>query len=318
LQYSYDDLGRLTALSRSGLPSSQWQYDAANQLTQVGHGSNQRGYQYQYDPASRISQWSGNADENRSYSYDNAGRLTAVQSPTSPESYTYDALGNRQNNNAQFDTANRLLEDSSYSYSYDINGNRTEKVNKATGERERYSYNSLNQVIAYQRYADSNAQTPATTDYSYSYGPLGRRWSKQNNLPQATTLFYWSGSSLLGESSSGTTRRYIIEGITPVGFIENGQTYHYLRDHLDTAHEVVNSSGNTVWQGNYSSFGAVDEVQNSVENNLRFPGQYYDSESRLYYNYFRDYDPGLGRYIQSDPIGLRGGLNTYEYVGGIH
>ena len=58
----------------------------------------------------------------------------------------------------------------------------------------------------------------------------------------------------------------------------------------------------------------MDQDGKKVKISLRFPGQYYDSESKLHYNHHRDYDPGIGRYIQSDPIGLGGGVNRYGYV----
>ena len=70
-----------------------------------------------------------------------------------------------------------------------------------------------------------------------------------------------------------------------------------------------------MWSASYDSFGkATVDQTSSITNNLRFPGQYFDVETGLHYNYFRNYDPVNGRYLESDPIGLSGGVNRYVYV----
>jgi len=90
--------------------------------------------------------------------------------------------------------------------------------------------------------------------------------------------------------------------------------YYIHNDHLGTPQVVTDTGQSVVWEVNYTPFGVVDVTTNQVELSARFPGQYEDSESGVYYNYFRDYDPETGRYFQSDPIGLVGGINTYGYV----
>jgi RHS repeat-associated protein len=92
-------------------------------------------------------------------------------------------------------------------------------------------------------------------------------------------------------------------------------------DHLNTPRLITNQAGQTVWRwDNVEPFGGnlPNENPSGLGNftcNLRYAGQYFDKETNLHYNYFRDYDPAIGRYIQSDPIGLAGGINTYSYVG---
>ncbi|WP_431686589.1 RHS repeat domain-containing protein [Hahella sp. NBU794] len=95
-----------------------------------------------------------------------------------------------------------------------------------------------------------------------------------------------------------------------------GDLYFIHSDHLGTPQAMTDSAQNVVWKTQQTPFGETVEETSSVVQPLRFPGQYADPESGLSYNYFRDYDPSLGRYVQSDPIGLQGGLNTYGYVGG--
>lgn len=99
------------------------------------------------------------------------------------------------------------------------------------------------------------------------------------------------------------------------------ETTHFVHfDHLGTPRRVTDQNQTVVWRWDSTPFGVSQPDEDPDGNseaftlNLRFPGQYYDSESGLHYNYFRTYDPGIGRYIESDPIGLLGGLNAFEYA----
>jgi RHS repeat-associated protein len=101
-----------------------------------------------------------------------------------------------------------------------------------------------------------------------------------------------------------------------------GVNYVYA-DHLSTPRVLARASDNKmVWRwDNADPFGLDQPDQNpsklgELNYNPRLPGQLFDKETNNHYNYFRDYDPQMGRYLQSDPIGLVGGLNTYAYVGG--
>ncbi|MDZ7684428.1 MAG: RHS repeat-associated core domain-containing protein [Gammaproteobacteria bacterium] len=85
----------------------------------------------------------------------------------------------------------------------------------------------------------------------------------------------------------------------------------YQTDHLGTPQKLITKSGQVVWQGQYEAFGKVTETINTIDNPLRFPGQYADDETGFYYNLHRFYSPLSGRYISVDPLGLRGGLNVY-------
>jgi len=105
-----------------------------------------------------------------------------------------------------------------------------------------------------------------------------------------------------------------------VSIVARGSSSDFNADHLNTPRLVADATGTTVWRWDQAEpFGdsPADESPSGAGTfalPLRLPGQYYDAESALHYNYFRDYDPSLGIYKQSDPIGLGGGVNTYLYV----
>ncbi len=107
-------------------------------------------------------------------------------------------------------------------------------------------------------------------------------------------------------------------------YLKRWRYYHRLifatEPHLNTPKKLTDASGVVVWAASHTPFGQatvdedVDGDGNGVTLDIRFPGQHYDAETGLHYNYFRYYDPATGRYITSDPIGLDGGLDTYLYA----
>ena len=104
--------------------------------------------------------------------------------------------------------------------------------------------------------------------------------------------------------------------INPVeASVTGGKLYYVHNDHLGTPQVMTDEAGGVVWRAIYAPFGeATIDDASTVTLNLRFPGQYYDQETGMHYNYFRHYDPETGRYMTSDPIGLGGGMNTFVYV----
>lgn len=129
---------------------------------------------------------------------------------------------------------------------------------------------------------------------------------------------YDSSGMLIAEldGNGETLVEYIYLNSQRIAFVIANEIYFIHTNHLDAPIAITNSAAEAVWSGYYTPFGKLIETTNELTGAmaLRFPGQYADSETGLYYNYFRDYDPELGRYIQSDPIGLAGGINTYGYV----
>ena len=143
------------------------------------------------------------------------------------------------------------------------------------------------------------------------------------NGPQVVTYFFYSeGGQLLGEydETGSPVQETIYLGNIPVELNTNNNLYAIHTDHLGTPRVITDADQQVVWRWESDPFGIAtpdedpDGDGTQVTYNLRFPGQYYDQETGRHYNYFRDYDPRTGRYVESDPIGLEGGLNTYAYV----
>ncbi len=305
LNYHYDMDARLNQQTTVGIHEQTYAYDLNSNIEQITRPTN--------------------PGQNQTLNYDTLDRLIQADSPAANHSYSYGPTGNRlsktdngQTNTYSYIQGSHQLESVSgtqpQNYQYDAAGNPTQRNN------DTFTYNPAGRLARIET-ADQTIE--------YQYNAQGQRTLKyitEGSDTQATLYVYNLEGLLIAElNNTGETQvEYAYLNSQPLAQINatNAEIFYYHNDHLGTPQKLTNSQGTIVWEATYSPFGQAtvnedpDNDGNPVTQNIRFPGQYYDQETGLHYNWFRYYDPEVGRYITSDPIGLEGGLSTYSYVDG--
>ena len=337
--YSFDKLNRLASATLGGaavslsyfanddlqtvtLPNSvtrSYTYKAngpIDTITVAGLSGQIAQFSYAYDDAKNVDTQT-DFDGLHDYSYDGLNRLTQATHPApsglpSSESFTYSAVGDRKDPANQaawvYDANHRISNSPGLTYTFDAAGNlqtRSDSVAMTYDARQR-----LIQVV----------KSGVTSNYIQD--PFGRRIKKQ--VGGVSSWFLWDRSSLLAEFDAAglRTKRYAyLSGLVATQVEDTNGIYYAHADQLNTPRLLTKSAGQVVWRSRQEAFGKATVQEDPDGNgaiitfNTRLPGQYFDLETGLHYNYFRDYDPAVGRYAESDPIGLAGGLNTFRYAG---
>jgi RHS repeat-associated protein len=295
-------------------------YDEDGNVTNVEAAE---GFTYSYDNAFRITGITDtdNAALSQSYGYDALDRLTSATGTGLNETWTYDANGNRQTQGGA--TSSTYTGATASNQLASISGVLTRTyAYAASGQTTSYGGNTFTYMDSGRLGSVSNSG--GTTGYIFN--ALGQRAKK--SATSVTLFVYDEAGHLLGEydGSGNLIEETVWMGDIPVATLQPNGTgvavYYIHTDHLNTPRRITRPSDNAiVWRWDSEPFGTAAANQNpsglgTFVYNLRFPGQYYDAETGLNYNYHRDYDPTTGRYVESDPIGLNGGINTYAYTGG--
>lgn len=214
---------------------------------------------------------------------------------------------------------NRLMSYRGVHYRYDEFGCAVEKEGRSGTQS--YRYDAEHRMVEV---------TTARGTYRYVYDALGRRTEKQHISPDGKpynrTKFLWDGMRLAQESRpEGTGSLYIYRdqgSYEPLARVDKAgkegpnRILYFHTDVNGAPEEMTDSDGKIVWETGYQVWGNTiqEKDHGGVEQNLRYQGQYLDRETGLHYNLHRYYDPDVGRFMVTDPIGLRGGLNLYSYA----
>ena len=344
--FNYDNASRLIEITRPG-GSSSFLYTNTNLVESLLHqdSSSQTTseFLYQYDNVGNRTQITRNG-VNQVFSYDLNHFLETASNPLlsadfQNESFNYDSIGNRSSDQLAsytFDLkAQKLLNDGRFQYLYDNNGNVSGKTSLIDNSHQSFIYNSENQLIEVQFFADATSSNPAFKTAQYFYDALGRRIKKvvtdNSSLadPRKTftrqyvydgeeILFEYEGNGrLLAHYTHSTLRTddVLAVDITSDGVNEalalTAGTYTFQKDALGSITDISDSSGNIVQRYRYTAYGVLDRIEDSSGNDITqtpivgtsytFTNREFDSETGLYYYRARYYDASTGRFLQRDP-----------------
>ncbi|MFD5747032.1 putative T7SS-secreted protein [Streptomyces sp. NPDC127033] len=327
------------------------EWDAAGRLTAhtVGAGAGvlqRRTYTYRAD--GNLTAVADQHRDVRRFDLDGAGRVTAVHAGNWTERYAYDEAGNQteatwpanhpggEATGPRAYTGTRITRAGDIRYEHDAQGRMVERRKtrlSRTPDIWRYTWDAEDRL--------TDVTTPDGTHWHYLYDPLGRRTAKQRLAADGATVeeqvdFTWDGTTLCEQTTHAPDRPHPItltwhhQGLHPLTQTEritsadtqeviDERFFAIVTDLVGTPTELIDDHGETAWHTRTTLWGTTTwNTGATAYTPLRFPGQYFDPETGLHYNYFRHYDPETARYLTQDPLGLGPAPNPAAYVHNPH